>query len=149
MWSFKEFLVQLLFGMDFHRSCQCNGQLKRWTLSIPVPSSLCCPKYREGWFSLAERSQQQVHFDQTDEARHLPIPRPASRTSMDPYVNILGSFLFPFKRSQHKGHRQILSAGPTISLFLVLDFWYDIPPPHPRTLRRTYSYLPDCANLFE
>jgi hypothetical protein len=38
---------------------------------------------------------------------------------------------------------------PTISLFLVLDFRYDIPPPHPRILRGAYGHLPDRANLFE
>jgi hypothetical protein len=148
MWSFKKFLVQLLFGMDFHRSCQWSTKTMDSFYSCALFSRLSKVQRRLVQFSRAKPTVSALAL-WSDEARHLPIPRPASRTSMDPYVNILGSFLFPFKRSQHKGHRQILSASPTISLFLVLDFWYDIPPPHPRTLRRTYSYLPDCANLFE
>jgi hypothetical protein len=85
--------------------------------------------------------------------------------------------LFPFKTSQIQVIFKVLQADTTIQqflflylryfvppphpcnfyqldltfhvLFLVLDFWYNISPPHPRTLRGAYGYLPDCANLFE
>ena len=113
----------------------------------------------------------------SDEARHLPTPRLASLSFILSYPQ--GSFLFPFKTSQiqvifkvlqadtaiqqflflylryfrsstsRTSPLQFLSADLTISLFLVLDFRYNIPPPNPCTLRGAYGYLPDCANLFE
>jgi hypothetical protein len=98
-------------------------------------------------------SQQTMHF-WSDQARHLPTRPPAHlRLCLCSSEAVITFFAFSLQDGAPKrGNRRVLQLYTTIQrsslLFLFLGLRYVIPPRHPRSLRSTYGYLPDCANLF-
>src|SRR6267154_5472834 len=92
-------------------------------------------------------SQQTIHFGQTGHGicRRALLLQPPTLPLL--FATAIASLLLLIKTDSKRSNRRVLQVCTIIQrsklLFLFVDLRYDIPPPHPRTLRGVYGYLPD------